>query len=117
MYKIFLFKTTDEKPKYFFSIKNDNFQKTWLIPYQAPIKRGSKRIAIEQNNFPDYPLEQNKSRFKEFYEGTLEIDYISKSKIIFISDQIEEFKGKYVIRVPSWGRLTTKKIWVLIHIL
>lgn len=115
MCSFYFIKKQGENLHYILKLQGKGLKKTWLIPYGIQVNPGSRRIAIEQAS--DYKVDWEIIGDKGFsYKGPINIIHLSKSKIIFQSDQHSVFHGKFVLRIPSWGRLTKKKIWVLIQV-
>ena len=115
MCSFYFIKKQVKNPYYILTLRGKGLEKTWLIPYGSQISPGSKRIALEQNG--NYKVDNEINRDRAIcHKGPINIIQLNKSKIIFQSEKHEVFKGKFVLRIPSWGRLTKKKIWVLIQV-
>ena len=83
----------------------------WMIPNEMPAATGQQRIAIGMDHDP-LTGESKDMEGDPQDHGACEIEYSNKIKII-IRTHGTETQGRFLIRNPSWGRRTNKKLWVI----
>lgn len=112
MRKFFLYKKETEKPHFVFVVG----KRAWIIPFLDPIEPAKKRLAVEVA--PDEAgitrpfcsadglIESGEIVFNSETGGKLDFTVL-KSSGSFMS-------GDFVFILPSWGRQTKRKLWVII---
>jgi len=94
----------------------------WIIPKNIPKKYKEKRIAIEERDPVDYPMNGGSERAAEdswgsgkwevWDRGEFETEASNSIRLV-IKARGERFQGRYLLLVPGWGRWTAKRLWVL----
>ncbi|MCY4046974.1 MAG: hypothetical protein OXF42_02535 [Candidatus Dadabacteria bacterium] len=109
MKDFFLYKKETEKPHYVL-IAGD---RVWLIPFTADIEPGKGRMAIESsreeaavNSEPTELVESGKVAFSKEDGGKIEC--------VFYGSGGSFMNGGFVFVLPSWGRHTQRRLWVVI---
>lgn len=112
------------KPYYLLELNIKGVSRQWVIPSREHLGLGNKkRIAFETGSG-----KLNKPGRKNEYtdHGEYELVHLGRGNLIILNEnkyKLEfeipgktksDFYGRYVFLVPSWGRNTQKKSWVLI---
>jgi len=113
-----LYKVELPKPYLMLKLQSRGYLKEWFIPeYKELDFRNYKRIAFE-SPAPGYEAEGIfQGPMEKFDAGKFELRSDTKFKIEFrIESTVRSngLYGNYVIMVPSWGRKTLRRTWVLI---
>lgn len=113
-----LYRTDLPKPYFMLKLDYGCGSKEWLIPDNKNLDfRNHKRLAFE--NIPPLQrgVEEPHCGSLEMDKGELELRSETRFKIEFsVRSDTENYglNGSYVLMVPSWGRKTTRRTWVLI---
>jgi len=111
-------KTTN--PHYDLRIEIEGILKSWIIPKTLPAEINEKRLAIEDED-QDPGIVETKGVINDGYgigeaelwdSGTYELREKGSSKIVFETQGVK-FYGRFVLLLPSWGKLSKKRLWVL----
>lgn len=109
MKDFFLYKKETEKPHYVLTVED----KVWLIPFTAEIEPGRGRMAIEStpeeaatDSEPSELVESGKAVFSREDGGKIEC--------VFYGGGDSFMNGGFVFVLPSWGRHTEKRLWIVI---
>lgn len=113
-----------EHPHFDLKLEFGGSIKSWILPNRIPGEGGFKTIGIEMKESA-FDSDVFLSAVNDHYGiGEAEVwdsghyDIVAKGKEKIIIDVMgERFKGRFVFVVPSWGRWTGKRLWVLIKTL
>jgi DNA ligase D-like protein (predicted 3'-phosphoesterase) len=112
-----------EHPHFDLKLEFGDSMKSWILPNRIPCEGSVKTIAIEMNDCVFNSDVFMSAIDDEYGIGEAEIWDRGHYDIITISNEKikldakgERFKGRFVFIVPSWGRWTGKRLWVLIKI-
>lgn len=110
-----LYRLDLHKPQYGFCLKSEGLVYSWMIPSLENLTfRNSNRIAFEvdRDEFEDLCLEG-----VLLESGPLVLLEKRKNKVAFEIPCSEGIlPGKFTLYVPSWGRYTYRRIWIMIPI-
>jgi bifunctional non-homologous end joining protein LigD len=107
-------------PHYDLRIEIEGVLKSWIILKKLSNKTKEKRLAIEDKNL-EHNIIHAKSVIDDGYgvgeaeiwdSGSYELREKRNSKIV-IETEGAKFRGRYVLLLPSWGKLSKKRLWVL----
>jgi bifunctional non-homologous end joining protein LigD len=112
-----------EHPHFDLKLEFGKSMKSWILPNWIPGDGRVKTIAIETNECT-FSSDAFMSAVDDHYGiGEAEIwdkghyDVITRgNEKIKLDAKGERFKGSFVFMVPSWGRWTSKRLWILIRI-
>ncbi|HEX9666810.1 MAG TPA: DNA polymerase ligase N-terminal domain-containing protein [Thermodesulfobacteriota bacterium] len=112
-----------EHPHFDLKLEFGELMKSWILPTRIPGEGSVKTVAIEMKERV-FKSDGFMSAIDDQYGiGEAEIwdrgryDIITKSnEKITLHAKGELFKGRFVFIVPSWGRWTGKRLWILIRI-
>ena len=109
MKDFFLYKKETEKPHYVL-VAGD---RVWLIPFTAEVEPGKGRMAIESSpeeaaatSEPSELVESGKVAFSREDGGKIEC--------VFYGAAGSFMNGEFVFVLPSWGRHTERRLWIVI---
>lgn len=98
---------------------NCNELRDWFLPNITSIELNRKLIAIEHHYY-DNGIEVNKflcdlkiGDIADLKTGELYINYKSNNKYMGLI-RLDNISLKFVMIVPSWGRWTKKRLWLII---
>ncbi len=107
-------------PHYDLRIEIDGILKSWIIPKSLPTVTKEKGIAIQDKDLELSIIYMN-GVINDGYgvgdaeiwdSGSYELREKRSSKIIF-ETKGSKLSGRFVLLLPSWGRLSKKRLWVL----
>ncbi len=112
MEKFFLYKKEAEKP-YFVLIVGE---KAWLVAFSAPFEPMKKRLAVEIS-----PEDEGITRPFDSAAGLIESGEVvfnreggAKIDFTVLSSSGSLMSGNFVFIVPSWGKRTKRRLWVIV---
>jgi bifunctional non-homologous end joining protein LigD len=112
-----------EHPHFDLKLEFGELMKSWILPNRIPGEGSVKTIAIEMSErafnsdvFMSAVDDQYGIGEAETWDsGHYDIITKRNEKITFCAKG-DLFKGRFVFTVPSWGRWTGKRLWILIKI-
>lgn len=128
MSEFYLYSLETTKPYNILVLKSGERTGSWLLSARENLDfRNQNRIAFETDlTIPDDPdtpdieitLNGKKVKMSLIEKGELSLKSDSNNKLEFglTSDEDSTIRGDFVFMVPSWGRNTFRKIWVLIPV-
>ncbi len=111
MEKFLLYEKKTEKPHFFLIIG----KRAWIVPFPVPFEAGKRRLAIEA--VPDAGGEPQPASGLDFVEsGRVVINNEREGKFGFtvVSNTGSVITGNFVFILPSWGRNTKRRLWLLV---
>ena len=112
-----------EHPHFDLKLEFGKSMKSWILPNRIPCEDSAKTIAIEMKERAFNPEVFMSSIDDQYGNGEAKIWDTGLCDIITISNEKikldakgQRFRGRFVFIVPSWGRWTGKRLWVLIKI-
>ncbi len=123
-HRFLIHKHNTERPHFGLKLEFGGFMKSWILPNRIPGEGRVKTIGIEMKERafdPDLFMSAVDDQYGigeavVWDSGPYDIVTNGKEKII-LDAMGERFKGRFVFIVPSWGRWTSKRLWVLIKVL
>lgn len=122
-HRFVLQKHLTEKPHFDLKLECGDLMKWWILPNRIPDRVSVKTLAIEMTERV-FNSERFSGEMADPY-GTGEVRVCDSGyyKILGKSAQKIAFrargnllKGRFVLLVPSWGRWTAKRLWIIIKI-
>jgi bifunctional non-homologous end joining protein LigD len=107
-------------PHYDLIIDTGGILKSWVIPKSLPTVTKEKRLAIQDKDM-ESGIIHTKGVINDAYgvgeaeiwdSGSYELREKRNSKIVF-ETQGSKFYGRFVLLLPSWGKFSKKRLWVL----
>jgi len=123
----FTIQKIDKKKHFSLEVDFESGGKYWFFPNDIPFNKNSKKLAIEsslkdeylKNYLLDYHSENQDlgNNFKTciWDKGFFCVETINKSKIIFDIEG-KRVNGRFILLLPSWGKLTKKRLWICYEI-
>ena len=112
-----------DHPHFDLKMEFGDSMKSWILPNRLPSGGSAKTIAIEMMDCAfnsDVFMAATDDKYgigeAEIWDtGHYDIITIYNEKIEF-NAKGARFKGRFVLIVPSWGRWTAKRLWMVIKI-
>ncbi|MGB7293220.1 MAG: DNA polymerase ligase N-terminal domain-containing protein [Thermodesulfobacteriota bacterium] len=112
-----------EHPHFDLKLEFGESMKSWILPNRIPCEDSVKTIGIEMKDrafnsdvFMSAIDDQYGTGESEIWDsGHYDIITMSNEKITLDANG-ERLKGRFVFIVPSWGRWTGKRLWIMIKI-
>lgn len=105
MSDFFLYKKETDKPHFVLVVED----RVWNIPFTADIEPGKGRIAIEAS-----PSDADGGEIVESGSVIFKRKDGGKMECVFHGSMGSFMNGDFVFVLPSWGRHTEKRLWVVI---
>jgi bifunctional non-homologous end joining protein LigD len=112
-----------EHPHFDLKLEFGELMKSWILPNRIPGEGSVKTVAIEMRERTFNSDVFMSATDDQYGIGEAEIwdrghyDLLTKrNEKITLCAKGELFKGRFVFIVPSWGRWTGKRLWILIKI-
>lgn len=118
--RFFILRHDTDHPHYDLRLEFEENIKSWILPNRIPIKVNEKALAIEEKE-EELKLNGSTNFLKDKYgTGNLELldgGYFKiierKSDRMVFEAKGDLFEGNFVFIVPSWGRSSKQRVWVL----
>jgi bifunctional non-homologous end joining protein LigD len=122
-YRFLIQKHNTEHPHFDLKLEFGGLMKSWILPNRIPGEGSIKTLAIEMGERTFNSDAFMSAEDDQYGIGEAEIwdrghyDILTKrNEKITICAKGELFKGRFVFIVPSWGRWTGRRLWILIKI-
>ncbi|MBI4228910.1 MAG: ATP-dependent DNA ligase [Deltaproteobacteria bacterium] len=108
-------------PHFDLKLEFGDLMKSWILPKRIPGEDDVKSLAIEVNKHAFNPDVFVKAIDDQYGIGEAELWDSGYYDILFHRDEKIAlnakgglFRGRFIFIVPSWGRWTSKRLWILI---
>jgi len=120
-HRFLILKHRTDHPHFDLKLEFGDLMKSWILPSRIPGECGVKSLAIENNDdafnqdvFVKAMDDRYGSGGAELWDrGYYEILFNRNEKIT-LNARGELFRGRFIFIVPSWGRWTGRRLWIVI---
>lgn len=119
-HRFLILKHRTDHPHFDLKLEFGDLVKSWILPNRIP-EDGVKSLAIENNEdafnqdvFTKAMDDQYGTGESELWDSGYYDILLHKNEKITLNAMGELFRGRFIFVVPSWGRWTSRRLWIVI---